>query len=81
MLHASSVTSCDIIISTCPAELRDCQCPAPLRHFHNSLSRFSLFYNTFLPTDHNNLQQIGSRIYQNVYENVVYIYSFGRYFY
>jgi len=60
------VTSRAITIGTWPAESRGYQCPAPLRHFQNSLSRFSLFYNAFLPTDHKNLQQHHCSLLANV---------------
>jgi len=38
----------------------------PLCHFHKSLSRFSLFYSAFLPTDHMNIQQDHCSLIANV---------------
>jgi len=39
-----------------PAESRDYLCFAPLRHYHNTFSRFSFFTALFFPTDDKNLQ-------------------------
>jgi len=47
-LHASLMTSSAITIDTYPAESCDYVCFAPLRHYWNSLLRFSFFYSAFL---------------------------------
>jgi len=50
-LHASLVTSRAITISAYPAESCDYAWFAPLRHYRNSLLRFSFFYSAFLLND------------------------------
>ena len=50
-LHPSLVTSRAITIGTYPAESCDYVCFAPLRHYWNSLLRFSFFYSAFLLND------------------------------